>query len=102
MLSILQCVDRILAAMVEEDMVCILQVILYFCLQDVYVTLHEKTKHNALDINMRYRSKLLLKVIIIIFHLLILIDRGIIPLTKICFVASRMLYSSSYGSKSGV
>ena len=46
------------------------------------VTLHEKTKHNALDINLRYRPKQLPKLIIIIFHFLTQIDRGIIPLHK--------------------
>ena len=48
----------------------------------VYVTLHEKTKHNALDINLRYRPEQLSGVIIIDFHFLAWIDRGIIPLQE--------------------
>ena len=46
------------------------------------MTLHEKIKHNALDINLRYRPKELPKLIIIIFHFLTQIDREIIPLHK--------------------
>ena len=47
-----------------------------------YVTVHYKTNHIALDINLRYRPIQLPKVIIIIFYFLSLIDRGIIPVLK--------------------
>ena len=50
--------------------------------QFINVTVHDKTNHIALGLNLRYEPKKSPMVIIIDFHLLAWIDRGIIPLHK--------------------
>ena len=56
------------------------------------MTLHEKTKHIALEANLRYRPKQLPKVINGDFDFFTWIDRGLLLYIKIYFVASRTLY----------
>ena len=48
----------------------------------IYVTVHDKTNHIALGLNLRYEPNKSSVVIIIDLHFLVWIDRGIIPLHK--------------------
>ena len=64
----------------------------------LYVTVHNKTNHIALSLNLRYEPNKLPIVIIINFHFLAWIEESFLY-TKICFVASITLYLPSYGSK---